>query len=94
MDTATLIGMIAGFCTTASFAPQVWRVWKTKHARDISLAMYLLFVAGTVLWLSYGLLIHSLPVVLYNVLTFLLAGAVLVMKLMFDRAPASSQRHS
>jgi MtN3 and saliva related transmembrane protein len=93
MDTATVVGMIAGFCTTASFAPQVWRVWKTKHARDISLTMYMLFVAGTLLWLSYGLMIHSVPVVLYNVLTFLLAGAVLVMKLRFDSTGKALQHH-
>jgi MtN3 and saliva related transmembrane protein len=82
-DYATAIGMVAGFCTTIAFVPQVVRVWKTKHARDISLAMYLIFVVGIALWFAYGLMIGSLPVILYNALTFLLAGAVLVMKLRF-----------
>ncbi len=84
-DGATLIGMLAGFCTTAAFLPQVIRVWRTRRADDISLGMYLLFVSGTVLWLVYGLLIGSLPVVLYNIITSLLAGAVLLLKLYFER---------
>lgn len=83
-DSATLIGMLAGFCTTAAFLPQVIRVWRTRRADDISLGMYLLFVSGTVLWLVYGLLIGSLPVVLYNIITSLLAGAVLLLKLYFE----------
>ncbi|WP_374349837.1 SemiSWEET transporter [Chitinimonas sp.] len=82
-DASTLIGMIAGFCTTAAFVPQVISVWRTRHARDISLAMYLILLAGVALWFAYGLMIGSLPVVLYNALTFVLAGAVLVMKLRF-----------
>ena len=45
-DASTLIGMIAGFCTTAAFVPQVISVWRTRHARDISLAMYLILLAG------------------------------------------------
>lgn len=82
-DTATVVGMIAGLCTTAAFVPQVVRIIKTRHTADLSLAMYAIFVAGTLLWLAYGLMIGSLPVVIYNLLTSLLAGAVLVMKLRF-----------
>ncbi|SFZ78932.1 SemiSWEET family sugar transporter [Chitinimonas taiwanensis] len=84
-DSATLVGMLAGFCTTAAFLPQVIRVWRTRRADDISLGMYLLFVSGTILWLVYGLMIGSLPVVLYNIITSLLAGAVLLLKLYFER---------
>ncbi|MBV8658040.1 MAG: SemiSWEET family sugar transporter [Burkholderiales bacterium] len=90
-DSGNLIGMVAGFCTTVSFVPQVWRVWKTRHARDISLAMYLFFVIGIILWFIYGMLIQSLPVILFNAITFVLASAVLVMKLRFD---ARDQPHS
>jgi MtN3 and saliva related transmembrane protein len=82
-DSSTLIGMVAGFCTTIAFVPQVISVWKSRHARDISLAMYAIFLLGIALWFAYGLLIGSLPVILYNALTFVLAGAVLVMKIRF-----------
>lgn len=93
-DPGNLIGMAAGFCTTVSFVPQVWRVWKTRHARDISLIMYLLFVTGIVLWFIYGVMIQSTPVILFNAITFVLAGAVLVMKLVFDARSERAPDHA
>ncbi len=79
----TAIGFIAAIFTTASFLPQVLKVWRTRSAKDVSLVMYLLFLAGVALWLTYGILIESWPVILSNLITLILAGAVLVMKLRF-----------
>lgn len=79
------IGFISATFTTVAFIPQVVRVWKTKSARDVSLGMYALFNTGVALWLWYGLLIDSWPVIAANTITLLLAGAVMVMKLNFDR---------
>jgi MtN3 and saliva related transmembrane protein len=83
-DLAEWLGLLAGCLTTLSFLPQVWLVWRKKSAGDISLGMYLLLCSGVALWLSYGVLIHSRPVVLANGLTLLLSMAVLLMKLVFD----------
>ena len=79
------IGFISATFTTIAFIPQVLRVWKTKSARDVSLGMYALFNIGVALWLCYGLLIESWPIIVANCITLLLAGAVMVMKLIFDR---------
>lgn len=84
-----LLGLVAGALTTTAFVPQVWHVWKRKSAKDISLGMYSLFVLGVGLWLVYGLLANALPVVVANTITLVLAGAVLVMKLVFDRKDKS-----
>lgn len=83
-DLVEWLGLLAGCLTTVSFLPQVWLVWRKRSASDISLGMYLLMCSGVAMWLGYGLLIHSRPVVLANGLTLLLSGAVLVMKLLFD----------
>ncbi len=80
-----LIGFAAAACTTLAFVPQVIHVWKNRSAHDISLAMYVVFMAGVALWTIYGLSIRSLPVVLANGVTLFLAAAVLVGKLRFDR---------
>jgi MtN3 and saliva related transmembrane protein len=77
------IGGIAAALTTCSFIPQVWRVWQTRHTKDISLGMYALFTAGVALWLVYGILLGSWPIILANSITLLLAGTVLLMKLRF-----------
>ena len=78
-----LIGSLASALTTIAFIPQVWRVWKTRSAHDLSLSMYLIFTSGVVLWLLYGLLLGAMPIIVGNVITLLLAGTVLAMKLKF-----------
>jgi MtN3 and saliva related transmembrane protein len=80
-----LLGFAAGACTTLSFVPQVMRIWKTRSAEDVSLAMYLIFCVGIVLWICYGLLKAATPIVFANILTLLLAFAVLVMKFFFRK---------
>ena len=76
-----MIGLIAGACTTLSFVPQIYRVIKSHSTKDISVGMYVLFCSGVGLWVCYGVLSHSLAVVVANALTFVLAGMVLYMKL-------------
>lgn len=74
------IGLLAGLLTTVAFVPQVVRTRATGSARDFSLKMLLLFVAGIVMWLAYGLLTRSVPVILANAATLLLSSYILVVK--------------
>jgi MtN3 and saliva related transmembrane protein len=83
------MGFIAAACTTFAFVPQVLRVWRTRSADDISLAMYVVMVAGILIWIVYGARIHSAPLVAANAVSLVLAGAVLVGKLKFGRGRAS-----
>jgi MtN3 and saliva related transmembrane protein len=75
-----LIGYIAAFFTTVAFLPQAINVYKTRSTRDLSLAMFSIFCIGVALWLVYGLMIHSTPIIIANVITLLLAGYILAMK--------------
>lgn len=74
------LGFLAAMCTTASFVPQVWHILKTRDTRAISLMMYLLFTVGVTLWLVYGVMIASLPVIVANSITLLLALVILICK--------------
>jgi len=77
----TAIGLLAALLTTAAFLPQVLHTLATRDTRGISLRMYVIFVAGVLLWLIYGLLTGDLPLILANGVTLLLAGAILILKL-------------
>ncbi len=77
------IGLIAGSLTTISFLPQVIKTWKSRSAKDLSLVMFSLFCTGIFLWLIYGLLIHSWPVILSNAFTLVLSSTILFFKLKF-----------
>ena len=83
MHGTELLGLIAGLFTTIAFVPQVVKIWKSKHAQDVSLAMFAIFSTGVALWIVYGFIIGSLPVILANSVTFALALAVLILKLYF-----------
>ncbi len=83
-DTITLIGLLAGSLTTIAFIPQLVKVWRTQSTHDISLWMFGIFCVGVVLWLVYGILIESLPVILANALTVLFSGLILVLKIKFE----------
>ena len=64
-----LVGSLAAFLTTIAFVPQVLKIWRSKSARDISMPMYLSFTAGVALWLVYGVMIASTPIVVANIVT-------------------------
>ncbi len=83
MTAADLLGLVAGTLTTAAFVPQVVKIWRTRSTHDISLGMFSLFSIGLVLWLAYGYLIGSLPIVLTNVVTLALALTILFFKLRY-----------
>lgn len=78
---STTIGFIAAFLTTAAFVPQAYHSWRTRDLSGISLPMYAMFTIGVVLWLFYGYLIGSVPVILANLITFLLSSMVLCLKI-------------
>ncbi len=76
-----VIGLLAGALTTISFVPQVVRVWRTKHTRDLSLGMFIAMSSGVALWLCYGVIQHDIAVILANSVTLPLALYIVVMKL-------------
>jgi len=80
-----LLGYLAACLTTLSFAPQAWLLFRTRKVDGISLGMYSAMTTGVVLWLVYGLLIRSWPLVAANVVTLSLAGSILAMKVVLSR---------
>jgi MtN3 and saliva related transmembrane protein len=84
-----ILGYVAAFLTTVAFFPQTIKTIRTRDTKSISLAMYVMFTAGIALWLVYGLLVESWPLIFANSITFLLALTILVLKL---REPKATQK--
>lgn len=80
-----LLGFMAGGLLTIGFIPQVWRLFRLKSAKEISLPFTLLFVLGVTLWLCYGVSFSLLPVTLWNAITLALGCAILYAKLKYGR---------
>ena len=83
MSSGEILGLIAGAITTGSFVPQVMRVYKLKSAREISLLFTILFLAGDMLWMAYGFYLGSFPIILWNILGGVMAGALLCAKFIY-----------
>ncbi|HEX9390714.1 MAG TPA: SemiSWEET transporter [Usitatibacteraceae bacterium] len=79
-----VIGSIGACLTTFAFVPQVVRIWRTKSARDVSLPMYVIFCCGILCWLAYGLMLGAWPIIGANIVTLMLALAIIIMKLKFS----------
>lgn len=83
MQLIDIVGFLAALLTTVSFVPQAWHTFRTRDVRGISLGMYSAFALGVALWLVYGLLLGSWPIVVANLVTLALALAILFMKLRY-----------
>jgi MtN3 and saliva related transmembrane protein len=78
---AALVGTIAGVCSTSSFIPQVIKVWREKDTEAISKKMYVVTVTAFSLWIVYGLMIGSMPIIVFNIASLALSGTILAIKL-------------
>jgi MtN3 and saliva related transmembrane protein len=76
----TFLGMAAGLCTTGSLVPQVLKTLRERDTSAISLRMYLVLIVGFVLWIAYGLIIASWPVVIFNGISLVLGGVMVWLK--------------
>ena len=86
MDIITLIGSLAALASMTSFTPQAWKIIKSRQTKDLSTVMYAITVAGFALWTSYGIMLGQRPIIVTNSVCLLLAGFILMMKLLPRRA--------
>ena len=84
MHWVTLAGVVAAGCTTFAFLPQLFKIEK-QGTSELSTVMLVMYVAGQVLWLAYGLAIASGPVIGANAVSIVLVSAVAIRKRRTDR---------
>jgi len=78
-----MIGAIAATITTLCWVPQAIKVVRTRETAAISLMMYLMLALGIAMWLAYGVLIGSWPLIGANAVTLVPVLAILGMKLRY-----------
>lgn len=77
IDEIEIIGFLAAILTTVAFIPQVHKVIKSNSTEGISLVTYLIFIVGVALWLVYGFLKGSAPMIIGNGITFFLSFIII-----------------
>jgi MtN3 and saliva related transmembrane protein len=77
------VGSLAALITTFCWIPQAIRVIRTRETRAISLLAQGTLFVGILLWLAYGVLIGSAPLIWSNIVTAVLVGVIVVLKLRY-----------
>jgi MtN3 and saliva related transmembrane protein len=76
-----IIGITAAVLTTAAFIPQAYKVYRTDNTSSISLTMFIVLNLGLLCWLSYGIILQKLPIILANGFTMIFSIYILVKKI-------------
>jgi MtN3 and saliva related transmembrane protein len=80
-----IVGTAAALCSMVSFTPQILKIWRERDASSVSLRMYVVTVTGFSLWIAYGVLIDSWPVMGANTVCLMLSATILILKWRFSR---------
>ena len=79
-------GYFAAILTTAAFLPQLIKTLKTKKAEDVSSLTLIMFISGVGSWIIYGYKISSSPILIANIVTFILNLFILIAKINYSRS--------
>ena len=82
---AEALGFIGGGLITCSLIPQVYRVFKLRSAREISLLFNILLLIGLIFWIAYGASFSLVPVVLWNSIALALVVGLLIAKIRYGK---------
>ena len=78
-------GYFAAVLTTLAFLPQLIKTLKTRKAEDVSLITLIMFLTGVLSWIFYGYKISSTPILIANIITFILNLLILIFKIAFSK---------
>ncbi|MFH0876031.1 MAG: SemiSWEET transporter [archaeon] len=77
------IGFCAAALTTFAGLPQIVKILRKRHTKDISLEMYIMLCLGTLLWLLYGILRKDIVLITANTVSIAITGTILGFKLKY-----------
>ena len=74
-----IIGYIAGVLSIITYIPQVIKLYKTKTTEGLSILMIYLMCISVTLWMSYGFILHNIPMIITNASIVFLTILILCM---------------
>jgi MtN3 and saliva related transmembrane protein len=79
----TYLGLLAGAVTSVAVIPQIVKAYKSRHVRDISVWQPILLDIGMGLWLTYGIIINDIPLILANTFSIVCNSMLIAMKFLY-----------
>ncbi len=77
----TIVGMLMSF----GYYPQIYKILKTKSAKDISIFSYLIFSFGTLTWFIYGVVKKDITIMLGFIFGVVGSILILILKIIYSK---------
>jgi len=78
---ATIVGIVGSF----AMLPQIYRIFKRKSAKDLSIWTYAYMLVAGIIWVLYGLNIQSFPIISSNLIGCLALVFVVIGWILYGR---------
>ncbi len=79
-----IFGWLGTLIVSIQFLPQLIKSIKTKNTKSLSFYMIFLVVLGSIAWFIHGMIISDLPLIITNVMVFLITGILFFVKLKYN----------
>ncbi|WP_372523377.1 SemiSWEET family sugar transporter [Sulfuricaulis sp.] len=80
---AVLAGSVGGILSVGAFLPQAWRIFRRRSAVDVSLTMYLVIIAASVLWMYYAYVHGAVELFLTNLVIGVIAIVIAMLRIRY-----------
>ena len=95
MSSEEIVGIFAGLLLIIGILPQVYKILKTRQAKDISLIAYTILGISQILWVVYGVLKNDLRIILTNSITLFLSIIIMMLVVYFkDEKEKNREMHT
>ena len=80
-----VIGYIAGVLVVVYNIPQLIRMIRTKSTDDVEFVSLLFQIILNILYITYGVLMQELPILISESFAFLICGSMIILKRIYDK---------
>ncbi len=85
MQWIDFVGLFGAFLSSVTFVPQVYKVWKSRSANDLSYWTLIILVGNVSTWLFYGIVKKDMAIIIANSIILALAFLLVYFKATFKK---------
>jgi len=79
-----ITSFIAGLLTTSGYFPQLYKIWRERDVRSISLKTFVILFLGLTMWFVVGVLLSSIAMMFWNGVSMAFALSIITLKIYLD----------
>lgn len=84
--TTEIIGYCAASCLSITLMPQIYKIYKTKKATDLSVYFLGFNLLTCFLFFTYGILLEEYPIIMANIVLIVQNLILLLFKYIYNNA--------